>query len=257
MPPGGWIEAQDVLSTNNPLGLNSAQLLTSSRILWALGNINLNNVVQNINIAALWANGRTRGNLSPALPSNQWQMETLGWFQTVLAELQASIVNYASSDDGLNPYTTPTSAFGKRSTLYSNDVAAQQCKNQLVRTTGEVQNFSFLGVMIIVFFSGFLIALDLLMEPVVNLFNRRREWRSMAMRARQADNKLHLLRMALRIPSQAGKDDWAPGASDIPIIDGAEQFRRPMVSDNLTWYPTSHSIQNIQNDQKRPAEFAP
>lgn len=77
-----------------------------------------------------------------------------------------------------------------------------QCSNQLVQAVGEVQNFSLSGVLIIVCVSVAIILLDWSLEGVFDLCSRPD---SAARDARQADNKLHLLRRVLDSEGSGGK----------------------------------------------------
>ncbi|KAM3538620.1 hypothetical protein ARSEF1564_008467 [Beauveria bassiana] len=232
--PAGLYPLRRAVLDDNILGLNLAQGVTASRIILAFSSASTFLVVQRIGVAALWANDRvSSGNTSPGLPPNQWQVEVLGWFQTVLAGLQAQIVDFASNDNGLRPYATPQTHFSSRD-RGSVTAVRDQCGNQLVQTAGEVQNFSFSGVMIIVCISTILILIDLSLESIINYATRQREWKSASKRARQADNKLHLLRMALG-PVQNGHA-WQRGTFDIPIIATSGEFHRPIESGNLNSY---------------------
>ena len=65
---------------------------------------NIFNIVTSLGINSLWANNLAFGTLAPGLPDNQWHIEVLGWLQTILVQLQASVVNYASNNhDKLGP----------------------------------------------------------------------------------------------------------------------------------------------------------
>ncbi|KAH8648581.1 hypothetical protein BX600DRAFT_442867 [Xylariales sp. PMI_506] len=106
-----------------------------------------------------------------------------------------------------------------------------QCTNQLVRTTGEVQSFSFLGVMLVVCVSAAVVLLNLVIEPVMGCcYSRRRRGgrgdgdgnKSVplppAAVARQADSMLHLLRLAL--PNrEGGTSRWEAGSWGVPVAD--------------------------------------
>ncbi|KXX78380.1 hypothetical protein MMYC01_206024 [Madurella mycetomatis] len=103
---GVWALTENAL-TKNVLNFNVDQLATAARIVVALADVNTGMTVSSLGPAALWANNKLiRGNISPALPDNQWQIEVVGWFQTELAKIQASITEFASNAAELNPYGT-------------------------------------------------------------------------------------------------------------------------------------------------------
>lgn len=235
----GWNSLQRVLLPGNPLGFNTEQFITASRLISSLENAAMFNVVEDIGVSALWANSKVfQGGQSPGLPSNQWQIEVLGWFQTVLAQLQTFMVDFASNDDGLSPYASAGPILTSRSTEYGRDLARHQCQNQLVQTVGESQNFSFLGLMIILCFSFLLILADLLLETVVSLVARLRKRPSSLKAARQADHILHLLRRALGDSSNGFEARWTVGRFDVPIAAEPAQFSRLGLSKDLASYTT-------------------
>jgi hypothetical protein len=221
--PGGsaWLQ-NSVLDDNTP-AFNTAQQATAGRLILALASIGTYSPVQVLGTGALWANSFVwSGNLSPGLPDNQWQIEVLGWFQTNLARLQSYVVDFPSNAGKLGPRGTVLSPYGGDGE--TDAVLRDQCRSQLVQTAGEVQNFHFAGVVAIVCVSGALLLLDFVLEPLVNLLGRRKGWESPAKRARQADDKLHLLRMAL--PGKSG-DAWELGKGNTPVRGGRTNFGRP------------------------------
>ncbi|KAJ6781505.1 hypothetical protein PWT90_08091 [Aphanocladium album] len=123
-------------------------------------------------------------------------------------------------------------------TLFGFPAAFQhQCNNQLVVTAGEVQNFSLVGLLLVVCLSVFVILLDWSLESIVDFIGRRRGWDSLSKRARQAVSKLHLLRMALEGKrKKEDVSDWRCGSMGIPVQEGAEVFGRLAVVGDLVSY---------------------
>ena len=234
-PLGGIRRLRDSVLGDNTAGFNVAQLATAGRLLIALTNVNTYNVVQSLGVGALWANNIVFGSLSPGLPDNQWQIEVLGWFQTSLAKLQAYVVDFASNAGNLGPLGTADllgyEHSGRSDPLYSSFL--DQCRSQLVQTEGQVQNFNFFGVLITVCLSGILILLDMTLERLVDLLNHQKGWQMASKRARQADDKLHLLRMAL---AREDEGNWRLGNWSIPVRDGHECFDRALVAEELVAY---------------------
>jgi len=237
-PAGLYTHYEDVWVTNI-LEFNAAQLATAGRILVAFAYANTFGTVSSLGPTALWANTLTGGISSPSLPDNQWQIEVLGWFQTNLARIQGSVVEFASNTAGISPFGSigiqngqrlgdpPSSAEGR--------AQLDQCANQLVQAVGEVQNFSLCGVLVIVCLSAAVVLLDWSLEWMVDFFGHRD---SVPKRARQADGKLHLLRMALR-GSTTGGDDWELGKWGIPVRVDLGPIDRPTISKNLVVYAES------------------
>ncbi|KAF5700350.1 hypothetical protein FMUND_14363 [Fusarium mundagurra] len=219
--PAGILSLVNSL-TSATLNFSTAQLSTADRILYSLAQSNTYTTVANLGTAALWANNMVTGHVSFGLPEDQWKTEVIGWFQTNLAMLQASVVDFASNtaDLGAFGYVEPP----------KNRYQRDQCTNQLVQAVGEVQNFSVCGMLVIVCVSAALILLDYSLERIVDFVDDFYQRDSMAKRARQADNKLHLLRMAL------GGDDWLLGCWGIPVRDSAVKYDRPCGSKQLVSY---------------------
>ncbi|KAF5689925.1 hypothetical protein FCIRC_1159 [Fusarium circinatum] len=208
--------------TSTTLNYSTTQLSTADRILYSLAQSNTYTTVANLGTSALWANNMVTGHVSLGLPEDQWKTEVIGWFQTNLAMIQAHVVDFASNTAHLGPfgYVEPPRI------SYLQD----QCTNQLVRAVGEVQNFSVCGMLIIVCVSAALILLDCSLERIVDFVDDFYERDSVARRARQGDNQLHLLRMAL------GGDDWTLGRWGIPVRDNDAKYNRPCGSKQLVSY---------------------
>jgi hypothetical protein len=222
---GGRLQIQDSILVKNSLGFNPAQTVTAGRLLIALADTSTYESVANLGAAALWANNLISVNVSPGLPDNQWQSEVLGWFQTSLAKLQAYVVDYASNTGGLSRFGAVESPNSNRTNLSDNLIMRDHCVNQLVQTSGDVQNFSFLGVMIIACFSVFLVLLNLSLEPIINFASRLMKSAAVIKEARHADDKLNLLLAALG-GRMAGGSSWERGIWAIPIIDPDTRFGR-------------------------------
>jgi hypothetical protein len=222
--PAGVHKLMDNMMWNS-LGFSATQLFTANRILIALLQSNTYYTVSRLGTSALWANDMVVGTISYGLPETQWHTEVIGWFQTNLAMVQGYLVNFVSNPADLGP-----SGFIQRS---AGPDQQNQCTNQLVQAAGEVQNFSVCGMMIIVCVSALLVLLDCWLERVVDFVEAFWGRDLITRKARQADNKLHLLRMAL------GGDKWELGRWDVPASDGAAQFNRPSGTKELVSYKDS------------------
>ncbi|KAG7410184.1 hypothetical protein Forpi1262_v017678 [Fusarium oxysporum f. sp. raphani] len=225
-PPSGVHNQIENMKWNS-LGFSATQLFTASRILSSLLQSNTYNTVARLGTEALWANNMVVGPLSYGLPENQWHTEVIGWFQTNLAMLQGYLIDFVSKPADLGPFGYIQPSVGRDQ--------PNQCTTQLVQAAGEVQNFSVCGVMIIVCVSAALVLLDSLLERVVDFVDAFFERDLIARKARQANYKLHLLRMAL------GGNEWELGRWDVPVSIGAAQFNRPTGTKELVSYKDSKS----------------
>ena len=226
------------------LGFNKAQEAAADRIAGAVGNSGVFNTVTDLGPQALWASNSLMGNLSPGLPDDHWKTEVLGWFQTGLAKIQMAILEFAFTSDpvaGRGPGLHSFGTLGERPLVRwlvlpetrGGEEYLRQCSNQLVQAVGEVQNFSFCGVLVIVLGSAAIVLLDCCLERIVDAFSGRD---SVAKRAREADSKLHLLRMALtRTPEE--ESGWEPGSWAVPVRHAADFVNQPMLSGEFASYP--------------------
>ncbi|KAK4102384.1 hypothetical protein N658DRAFT_485216 [Parathielavia hyrcaniae] len=242
------------------LRFNQRQLATALRLLdlVLLRETSTWRSVAPLGAAALWATGLVNQHVSPALPETQWQDEVLGWFQTTLAKLQAFVVDYPDNPESdtpgngsavLRPYSLNVGP-ASEATREFDDWWVSMCANQLVRTAGEVQNFTFFGVVLVVVACAVLMLLDLMLERLVELVFWRwlrrgpaARWARQARQARQADEQLQLLRRALSCPCGDDIDgvaQWKLGRWGIPVVEGVGggqvDFRPPGLEQ-----PTSYS----------------
>ncbi|WKT51599.1 hypothetical protein QSH57_016569 [Fusarium oxysporum f. sp. vasinfectum] len=265
-PPAGINAASSHISDLNTPGFNPTQKITAGRINAALVNSNTYNSVLNLGASAPFANSILVNVISTGLPDDQWRTEALGWFQTSLAKLQAYMIEYAFKDArSLGPYAIVTSPRNLNATnseeAAENSAALDQCKNQLVQVAAEVQNFSFLGVMIIAGVTVFLVLLDWTLESIVDMVNRHFRQKNLeGTAARQADNSWHLLRMAIGKPSgkDSGNEDghaeaWMMGRWGVPVLSlGSEKFERPLpmhTQQRLVQYLSDTFVENRNGSQ--------
>lgn len=237
-PAGGLKTLQQDVLVANTLGFNATQFATAKRIIDSISRAGTYNSVNGLGAAALFATNLLSQRVSVALPDNQWQIEVEGWFGTTLAKIQASLVSYAVNGDScdLGPYIYVDSPYAgvsptiKSPTQFDIDVNQawqDQCRGQLVQVTGAVQNFSFLGIMIIAGVSVFLVLLGLVLGPIADKVSQA----GPAATARQTDDKFHLQRMALGEPSAPG-NVWINRTFGVPVLeDGGETFQRPRIID--------------------------
>jgi hypothetical protein len=202
--------------------------------------------VQLIILAALLAQETLLEILSPGLPANQWTLEVTRWFTTSLAKMQSSVVEYASNEDP-GPYGYIITPENFHEPPAKRDQLTQQCKTQRIQSSSKVQSFSMLGLGIVSGTAVLLILVSLSLESCIKLVERK----STAIHrgvARQADDKLHLLRMALGDQGEVGLH-WGIGTLDVPVAGIRAEIEGPsMGAEGLASY--AHKLW----DQSRQSE---
>ncbi|KAL8376056.1 hypothetical protein RB595_007257 [Gaeumannomyces hyphopodioides] len=237
LPATGLVALQNLLLEDGlAVGFNAAQLILATRILTHMTLSTLHYSVQSLRGGALWANSLVYGNLSPSLPENQWRLEALGWFQTSLVKLQSYVVEFANNAADLHitpPIDIVGNATGNPAANAVFVALEDMCSNQLVRTGGKVQSFSFLGLMAVVCSSVLVIAVDAGSGLLTACMNRLRRGRraSQAAAARQADNVFHLLRLAMHGRVFPG-GRWVLGRWDVPVLVGDAEVPRPYIAED-------------------------
>lgn len=193
---------EDMLSQYLQIVTNPYQNATALRLLGALSQSSTPNIVQYLANSPLFAQEHVTDLISTSLPSNQWQLEVQGWFETSLAKIQAFIASYPTQPTDLAPYgrvVTPNV------TLDPIDKAAYDlCSNQRIRNTGSYQSFSGLGLTIIIALGLTIIILSLSVETCVAWWRRRRRARferlsdAHDLKAREFDDHREIARIADR-----------------------------------------------------------
>ncbi|KAK5994258.1 hypothetical protein PT974_04730 [Cladobotryum mycophilum] len=223
---------QSIGSVNgqNGLSLNPAQKTTAERIIRSMEQSSPALQLQQLGIRGLYAEEFLSLGSIDGLPNNQWQSEVLGWFQTTLAIIQQSTVSYSFKT--LEPDIDPSGYY------ILEDAHSKGCRDQLARPAGVVQNFSVLGLAIILGVCCLAIVASLVIEPLATYIQRRQHFSGQI--ARQADDKFHLLRMAL--PQSDNEEyQWELGSGDIPIMNKDCEYNRPILVDKLAYYPDRDS----------------
>ena len=221
-----------ILNTTD--ALSPSQVATAERIFFSLANSGTWNSVYGLGSSALWASARALRQISPGLPDNQWQLEATGWFQTSMAQVQAKVVEFASNPPQADLTVLPVCEALDCSTEAS---WRQQCANQLVRTAGEVRNFSFVGVIITVCVSSALILLGLTLEGIMDFFSKRKD--NISLVARHADENLYLLAAVLASqcrPGGEGTGNWQTTWAKVPVFSGQAGWQRPTRIKDLAVY---------------------
>ncbi|TVY89260.1 hypothetical protein LAWI1_G005934 [Lachnellula willkommii] len=177
--------------------------------------------------AKLWAavNGRDGSSLKAqstvlalaqqaALPPNQWQLELDGWFATSLAVLQQQIVEIATGPTNFMDH----SVIAAPSDKYEREI----CARQMVRNAGGYQNFSTLGVSLIIGLGSLLVIVGAYIDSIWGLIQThalKKRYTSYGRLAWESDGYLQLQRMA---QESAGHDNWVNCDGPIPVLRNLE-----------------------------------
>ena len=224
----GYISTNDLLSAIGDLELNDAQSVTAQRLYYAFLSSSTYFSIFDSAAGALKASDIVIGYASPGLPSNQWQTEVEGWFQTSLAKIQAYTVEYAANMAPLGPFGTvsfPNESIGRRSW-------ESQCKAQKINSVAGYQTFSLFGVVFTFVVGMAIIIVSLLLKPGVSFVRRHFGGgltKSKGERALVADGKFQLQRMVFQDRGQGGwhdRDQDIPWCDTYAVIDGAKYADR-------------------------------
>ncbi|KAK5213989.1 hypothetical protein LTR41_000181 [Exophiala xenobiotica] len=174
----GFDQVQNVPSFNN--ALTPLQNATFDRMLRAVGASRLGHVIEYLAVTTtplLASNATLSGSsgawVSGALPENQWEMELQYWHSIVMAQLQRTIVQWATGQIAAEPHYLIPPAVGQ-------DVWF--CNNLLVPST-VYQSFNVVAIIFMVGFGIFLIVVSLTIERLTALAKKclgksppRRDW---------------------------------------------------------------------------------
>ncbi|EPE34165.1 hypothetical protein GLAREA_07178 [Glarea lozoyensis ATCC 20868] len=148
------------------IGLNPSQVATSFRLIIPSEQALMFNSVNGVGTTALKAQDSLYIMISSGLPSNQWQIELRGWFDTALARMQASAIDFVSK-------TEEATSVGKLGFGTSQESTQPMCKNQLVTAIGNYQSFSMMGIEIILAVGLFIVLISFVLERVVGCIHKR------------------------------------------------------------------------------------
>ena len=100
------------------------------------------------------------------MPSNQWQKEVNGWFQTALAKEQTWALEFATGPRNLQ--TSPSGRTIGITTVPSVwDNETSLCDQQMIRDNGSHQSFSVLGLALTLLLGGLIIVAGLTVDTVI------------------------------------------------------------------------------------------
>lgn len=181
---------------------------------------------------------------------NQWTIEASRWFQIRLAFLQARVAAYIDVPSAR--VIKSMSGLNDRSWLHEQvglshrqvDSLNSQCHTQLARSSGEIQSFSFTGVLINVIVGSCLTIISYNMTGIMDACGRLLSGFE-AINARQGDDKQHLLRMALDASGYPAIGEWKTSFFQVPVTSHRETVADLEVAERgLTLYPSKEALTN-------------
>ena len=205
--PLGTIDALNDAAGN--IGLNDYQLSTQDTINIAMRESNMFDSVFGRGASALKAQSTVFERFQEAqLPNNQWQIEASGWFAVSLASLQQALVEIATG-----PVDIVSS--GGYVESFSTPYAQAICNRQMIRNVNGYQNFSTLGVGIVLIVGTILIILGWVIETVGGFVQKSLLKKDYARLAWISDGYLQLQRLAYE---GAGYVNWEGCVDDVPVL---------------------------------------
>ena len=214
-PLVGWYS---IPSETDKIGLNLYQLATAETVSFAFGESSMFNSVSGRGPSALQAESTMITTYSAyqqegQLPNNQWQIEVSSWFNVSLAALQRYVVQKAYG---------PTDVLDEGGYIVKPSIEPEEaiCQSQMIRNVAGYQNFSTLGVVIILVFGSSLVLLGLTIDTVAGLVQKHFLKRDYQRLSWVSDGYLQLQRLAYE---GAGYDEWDGCADEVPVSKGVEQ----------------------------------
>ena len=232
------------------------------------------------------ATDATNYNTLPGLPSNQWQLEVNLIFETALVGFQTSLLNWiakpwmtgyedvpASSNGMAGPAGSTINVTALTDRYKNAGVLAEEqtlCRNQLVRASSAVQNFSVLATFLVIALTVLIIAAGTFLPVIMSIIRHRQRPSPQSPQKgathelmRDADQQFQILRMALE---SAGIYDWKVGAGGIPVTVKPFKVTNPVQIDGLPRHSTfrlgsegspdvEQGIGNRYSADKAPPEY--
>ncbi|CAG9971101.1 unnamed protein product [Clonostachys byssicola] len=236
---------ESMISQGLELKFNDAQMATALRLTVEL-YLSTSLIVDLLSTAALDASRKVMFDFEMSMgisTDRQWIIEASRWFQMRLAFLQVSVANYINVPAAV--FDLPTTKLNDVSWLQGELGLSKgqvgslnaQCHTQRERGYGNIQSFSFIGVLLIVIVGSGLIIISYNMTSIMDACGRLVKGFE-AINAREGDDKQHLLRMALKASGYPTIGEWKTSYFRVPVISQQEIVEDLEVSGiELTYYP--------------------
>ncbi|KAI0531555.1 hypothetical protein GGR58DRAFT_524421 [Xylaria digitata] len=177
------------------------------------------------------------------LPSNQWQLDVIRWWDITKASLQAAYL-------GIPYFNPPDPSLLRYRTNFTSQGFKTLCNNQKIRSTAYT-SFSIFGLLF-TFILGLLIALmSYLLETISQILHRKWGFQTFAHLEWNTNATLQFQRLA---HEQLGFGTWSKGTADIPITEAGNRLGRLDISnsDHPVLYPPSKDKDKDQSSYEAP-----
>ncbi|KAH8599574.1 hypothetical protein B0O99DRAFT_610838 [Bisporella sp. PMI_857] len=206
---GSWLNVANEIQS---LGLNTKQLAIAKLLMTSASWSTMFDSVEGLGASSLKSQESVVLLLAPAVPTNQWQIEAAGWFDTALSGLQAMMLSFASKNSsGIAPWGSIQLPINNTEA----EAAKAMCKQQIVRNIGAYQSFSVLGIAIILSVGLLIILVSLVLDIVVGAFQKHGWGENFKRVAWNLDSMLHQQRMAFEGQGMGGV--WSNCDDTVPI----------------------------------------
>jgi hypothetical protein len=180
------------------LELNSHQLQAVQRVLQSAADSRLPLILAGLSQRdpPLLARRLIQGAVGLGLPDDQWQLETEYWHAISMVNMQRAVIEYATGEFAADTSYINTTSTPDRQWL---------CTNQTIRTRNYI-SFNFVGVMVVITLTSFIIVVGLCIEPLLELWHLKRDPNSAKSKSW---HWTEMLNMARRILSRTERGRWS------------------------------------------------
>ncbi|KAI1416659.1 hypothetical protein F5Y13DRAFT_205494 [Hypoxylon sp. FL1857] len=145
--------------------------------------------------------------IQTALSKNQWQLDVLHWWNTVLASVQASYIDtvLGYNNPELDSYTSPP----------LNEEEQTMCESQKIRSSAYT-SFSLLGLYFTYVTGAVIVTISYVLEPSLAWLHRRRKYRQYEHLEWVSNTSLQLYRLA---NESLGLGKWSDCTESVPMTE--------------------------------------
>lgn len=214
---GGWTQTNKSLTTQSDLEFNDRQSATVIRLMEAAYAASLDQVVIALDQSILLATQEAAKELTNDLPPDQWKYEVYQLNSIMLAYMQSLMVNYVEGpqDPAYNRYIKQPSTPEEK----------EFCKNQIAADDSKYC-FSVLGMAIMLVIGGFIVLVNLTLEPLIRLFRDFRKNDDGLYKQLEWDTTTTLQLQRLVYEGQ-GSGTWHGEPDDVPVTTYRDRFGIP------------------------------
>ncbi|KAJ3566505.1 hypothetical protein NPX13_g7103 [Xylaria arbuscula] len=192
-----------------------------------------------------------------ALPNNQWQLDVIQWWNTILASVQASCtLNHSLIlSRSYNPLKRATRLFydpefREYISPPLNEDEQKLCNSQKIRSSTH-SSFSLFGLYIIFIFGAIIICVSFALEPLLACLYKRRKYKPYTHFEWISNNSLQLHRLA---QEELGLTKWSRCTEEVPTTDCDAYLASLDITDPR--HPVLHSPEN-QTIVDKPEQEVP